>query len=98
MTAANASTLNDGAAALVLMSQDSVEKHKVTPLTRKHKVDQDCPKLTKVYISQKRPKSNEFLNYQKCRESTRFSMVDQCRTILVKVEQNLPGSAEVGQS
>ena len=34
MTAANASTLNDGAAALVLMSQDSVEKHKVTPLAK----------------------------------------------------------------
>ena len=34
VTAANASTLNDGAAALVLMSQDSVEKHKVTPLAK----------------------------------------------------------------
>ena len=70
-----------------------------SPIFSSTKVDQDCPKLTKVYtFHKKRPKSNEFLNYQKCLESTRFSMVDQCRTNLVKVEQNLPGSAEVGQS
>jgi len=34
VTAANASTLNDGASALVLMSKDSVEEHKVTPLAK----------------------------------------------------------------
>jgi len=34
VTAANASTLNDGASALVLMSKESVEEHKVTPLAK----------------------------------------------------------------
>ncbi|XP_067950416.1 uncharacterized protein [Watersipora subatra] len=34
ITAANASTLNDGAAACVLMSEDAATKHNVTPLAR----------------------------------------------------------------
>lgn len=34
VTAANASTLNDGAAALVLMSRDACEKHGCTPIAR----------------------------------------------------------------
>ncbi|XP_075258889.1 acetyl-CoA acetyltransferase B, mitochondrial-like isoform X2 [Convolutriloba macropyga] len=34
VTAANASTLNDGASALVLMSKESVEQHQVTPLAK----------------------------------------------------------------
>ena len=32
VTAANASTLNDGAAALILASEDAVRKHKLTPI------------------------------------------------------------------
>ncbi|XP_071990336.1 acetyl-CoA acetyltransferase, mitochondrial [Engystomops pustulosus] len=34
VTAANASTLNDGAAALVLMTSEAANRHKVTPLAR----------------------------------------------------------------
>lgn len=34
MTAANASTLNDGAAALVLMTADAAKRLNVTPLAR----------------------------------------------------------------
>lgn len=34
VTAANASTLNDGAAALVLMTADAAKRHNVTPLAR----------------------------------------------------------------
>lgn len=34
MTAANASTLNDGAAAMVLMTAQAAEKLKVKPLAR----------------------------------------------------------------
>lgn len=34
MTAANASTLNDGAAALVLMTADAAKKLNVSPLAR----------------------------------------------------------------
>ena len=34
VTAGNASTLNDGAAAMVLMSKESLEEHKLKPLAR----------------------------------------------------------------
>ena len=34
ITAANASTLNDGAAACVLMTEQAASKHNVTPLAR----------------------------------------------------------------
>lgn len=34
MTAANASTLNDGAAALVLMTADAAQRLNVTPMAR----------------------------------------------------------------
>ena len=34
MTAGNASTLNDGAAAVVLMNEEAVKRFKVTPLAR----------------------------------------------------------------
>lgn len=34
ITAANASTLNDGAAACVLMSTSAAKRHKATPLAR----------------------------------------------------------------
>lgn len=34
VTAGNASTLNDGAAAMVLMSKESLEQHKLTPLAK----------------------------------------------------------------
>ena len=34
ITAANASTLNDGAAACVLMTESAAQRHNVTPLAR----------------------------------------------------------------
>ena len=41
MTAANASTINDGAAALVLASGDYIKKNKLKPLAKKDKKIKD---------------------------------------------------------
>ena len=48
VTAANASTLNDGAAACVLMSRSAAEKNEVTPLARVVGMAQRC--IQQLYI------------------------------------------------
>ena len=68
VTAANASTLNDGAAALVLMTADAVKRLNVTPLARIV-----CKALRNTH-------THTYIHLNTCAEQPRLRLQECCGT------------------